>query len=44
VFVAFEESEDEIASNAASLGFDVPALVARRQLVIRAATASPSNR
>ena len=34
LFVAFEETEDEIATNAASLGFDVPALVARGLLTV----------
>jgi circadian clock protein KaiC len=34
VFVAFEETEDEIANNAASLGFDVPALIDRGLLAV----------
>lgn len=34
VFIAFEETEDELTSNVASLGFDVGALVARKQLAI----------
>jgi circadian clock protein KaiC len=34
VFVAFEETEDEIVKNAASLGFDVPALIERRMLAV----------
>ncbi|HZU83549.1 MAG TPA: circadian clock protein KaiC [Polyangiaceae bacterium] len=34
VFVSFEESEDEIAKNVASLGFDLPSLVSKRKLAI----------
>ncbi|TMQ04546.1 MAG: circadian clock protein KaiC [Deltaproteobacteria bacterium] len=34
VFLAFEETETELATNVASLGFDLPALVARQLLVI----------
>src|SRR6187549_4080338 len=30
VFVAFEETEEEILKNAASLGFDVPGLIKRK--------------
>jgi circadian clock protein KaiC len=34
VFVAFEETTDELAANVASLGFDLPALVKRKKLAI----------
>lgn len=34
VFVSFEETAEELAANVASLGYDLPALVARRRLVI----------
>lgn len=34
VFVAFEETEQELAVNIASLGFDLKALVARKKLVV----------
>jgi circadian clock protein KaiC len=34
VFVAFEEKEDELAKNVASLGFNLPALEARKKLKI----------
>jgi circadian clock protein KaiC len=34
VFIAFEETEEELASNVASLGFDVAALIEQKQLVI----------
>jgi circadian clock protein KaiC len=34
VFLAFEETAGELATNVASLGFDVPRLVRRRQLAI----------
>ncbi|CAN5892306.1 circadian clock protein KaiC [soil metagenome] len=34
VFIAFEETDDEIASNVTSLGFDVPALIEDKMLVI----------
>src|SRR6187401_66147 len=34
VFVTFEETEEDILKNAASLGFDVPALIARKRLAL----------
>lgn len=34
VFMAFEESAQELAENVASLGFDVPGLIARKKLFI----------
>jgi circadian clock protein KaiC len=34
VFMAFEESAQELAENVASLGFDVPGLIARKKLLI----------
>ena len=34
VFMAFEETDKELALNVASLGFDVPQLVARKKLLI----------
>lgn len=34
VFIAFEETEDELAKNVASLGFDLKTLIARKKLVI----------
>jgi circadian clock protein KaiC len=34
VFLAFEETEDELASNVASLGFDVAALIEQRMLTV----------
>lgn len=34
VFVAFEESDPELSENVASLGFDLPALCARKKLVM----------
>lgn len=34
VFMAFEEREKELAENVASLGFDLPRLVARKKLVV----------
>jgi circadian clock protein KaiC len=34
VLMTFEESADDIKKNVASLGFDVPAMIARKQLVI----------
>jgi circadian clock protein KaiC len=34
VFMAFEETADELAKNVASLGFNVPALISRKQLFI----------
>ncbi len=34
VFVSFEETEQELAKNVASLGFDLPALVAERKLAV----------
>jgi circadian clock protein KaiC len=34
VFMAFEETADELAKNVASLGFDLPALIRRKQLYI----------
>lgn len=34
VFMAFEETADELASNVASLGFDLNALIRRKQLAI----------
>ncbi len=33
VFMAFEETSEELTENVASLGFDLPALVARKKLV-----------
>ena len=34
VFMAFEETADELAKNVASLGFNLPALISRKQLFI----------
>jgi circadian clock protein KaiC len=34
IFVSFEETADELAANVASLGYDLPALVARRKLLV----------
>jgi circadian clock protein KaiC len=34
VFVTFEETEEDILKNAASLGYDVPALIARKRLAL----------
>jgi len=34
VFMAFEETEAELASNVASLGFDLPSLIRRRKLAV----------
>jgi len=34
VFMAFEETADELAKNVASLGFDLPALIRRKQLCV----------
>lgn len=34
VFMAFEETADELAKNVASLGFNLPALIGRKQLVV----------
>lgn len=34
VFVSFEETADELAANVASLGYDLPALVARGKLLV----------
>jgi circadian clock protein KaiC len=34
VFMAFEETADELAKNVASLGFNLPALISRKQLLI----------
>src|SRR6185503_15845756 len=34
VFMSFEESADELAKNVASLGFDLPALIEKKKLVI----------
>src|SRR6476660_513538 len=34
VFVTFEETEDDLLKNAASLGYDVPALIARKRLAL----------
>ena len=34
VFMAFEETAEELAKNVASLGFDVPGLIRRRKLAI----------
>jgi len=34
VFIAFEETEDDLASNVASLGFDLPGLIAKQLLAI----------
>src|SRR6187401_787240 len=34
VFVTFEETEDDIVKNVASLGYDLPALIRRKRLVL----------
>jgi circadian clock protein KaiC len=34
VFMAFEENDDELVHNVASLGFDLPALIRRKQLAL----------
>src|SRR6476661_4481115 len=34
VFMAFEETSQELGKNVASMGFDLPALVARKKLVL----------
>jgi circadian clock protein KaiC len=34
VFMAFEETSEELTENVASLGFDLPALVAKKKLVV----------
>src|ERR1700761_5661596 len=34
VFMSFEERAEELATNVASLGFDVPALIAEKKLAI----------
>src|SRR5262245_30889880 len=34
VFMAFEETEGELAENVASLGFDLPELIKRKRLVV----------
>ena len=34
VFMAFEETSDELTENVASLGFDLPALVAKKKLLV----------
>src|SRR5580700_4177742 len=34
VFMAFEETDEELAANVASLGFDLQALVARKMLML----------
>ena len=34
VFVAFEETDKDLSANVASMGFDVPALVSRKKLVV----------
>ena len=34
VFVTFEETEEDLLKNAASLGYDVPALIARKRLAL----------
>jgi circadian clock protein KaiC len=34
VFMAFEETSQELSTNVASMGFDLPALVARKKLVL----------
>ena len=34
VFMAFEETSEELSKNVASMGFDLPALVARKKLVL----------
>jgi circadian clock protein KaiC len=34
VFMAFEETADELTNNVASLGFDLPALIRRKQLYV----------
>ena len=34
VFVTFEETEDDLLKNAASLGYDVPGLIARKRLAL----------
>ncbi|MCW9089217.1 MAG: circadian clock protein KaiC [Gammaproteobacteria bacterium] len=43
VFVAFEESREELAQNVASLGYDLPALVKHRQLYIDHVELSPGS-
>src|SRR5512132_2397513 len=34
VFVSFEENLEDLTANVASLGFDLPALIARKQIVV----------
>ena len=34
VFIAFEESDKELSENVASMGFDLPALIARKKLLV----------
>src|SRR6188472_700178 len=34
VFVTFEETEDDLLTNAASLGYDLPGLIARKRLAL----------
>src|SRR5579862_1623132 len=34
VFITFEEKAEEVATNVASLGFDIPGLVADKKLVV----------
>src|SRR5438874_5325753 len=34
VFMAFEETAEELTKNVASLGFDLPALIRRKQLFV----------
>lgn len=43
VLLAFEESADDLADNAASLGFDLPAMEAAGQLVVDAVQLDPSE-
>ena len=39
VFMAFEETEDELTANVASLGFDLPSLIRRKKFAMKRATA-----
>ena len=43
VFVAFEESADDLAKNVAALGFDLPAMQRRKQLLIEEIRVGPSE-
>lgn len=43
VFVSFEEAPEELARNVASLGFDLPRLVARKKLVLDHVRIAPSE-